>query len=222
MQDCWTTGGANLPDAFRASRTYRPGVHQDDEWNVEKSCDAVPLYPSYVVLNSSSHSMSRLTFPPYTQIICSCSWMDCVVCGPLLKKQLMPLDGREHHSYFPVDVSLIIRTMPNSSYPGDSGMFIDGTYIPSLVEDQTPSLNMRRAALEPLLHSLLVDGQLDPETRKRLTILEGTVRGLKLCSGATRASAVHGKLVDESDFAVEDIDLMIGEPSLWTLRETLT
>ncbi|TFL01388.1 hypothetical protein BDV98DRAFT_568020 [Pterulicium gracile] len=134
-----------------------------------------------------------------------------------LKSRVMQYHSIHHYMFLFVDG--LRRLWPSfeeaadaagrTSYPGDSGMFIDGTYIPSLVEDQTPSLNMRRAALEPLLHSLLVDGQLDPETRKRLTILEGTVRGLKLCSGATRASAVHGKLVDESDFAVEDIDLMI-------------
>lgn len=93
-------------------------------------------------------------------------------------------------------------------YARQAGLYLDGTYIPSLAEGLAPVVNLRRCTFETLLGSLLID---DPQAKTRLVIIEGTVRGMKRSVDGTVISAVYGKGIDEKDFEVDAIDLLIGD-----------
>lgn len=94
-----------------------------------------------------------------------------------------------------------------SVYISQPGHYLDGTYIPSLMEAKAPFLGFRRCTLETLLDSLLVE---EPEATKRLTIIEGTVRGMKSSfTGGKTITNVYGRGIDERDFEVDDLDLVI-------------
>ncbi|TFL01378.1 hypothetical protein BDV98DRAFT_567998 [Pterulicium gracile] len=94
----------------------------------------------------------------------------------------------------------------HGQYARQAGLYLDGTYIPSLAEGLAPVVNLRRCTFETLLGSLLID---DPQAKTRLVIIEGTVRGMKRSVDGTVISAVYGKGIDEKDFEVDAIDLLI-------------
>ncbi|TFL01390.1 hypothetical protein BDV98DRAFT_79737 [Pterulicium gracile] len=107
-----------------------------------------------------------------------------------------------------------------SLYLSQPSHFLDGTYVKSLMEGKAPFLGFRRGTLETLLDSLLVD-ELAEEEKRRLTIIEGTVRGVRRTSEGIAILSIYGKGIDEKSFELDNIDLVIGgalqAPTLHTM-----
>lgn len=95
-----------------------------------------------------------------------------------------------------------------AKYNGDFGIYLDGKPIATWAPGRAPpySLNMRRHMLEPFLHNMLMNE--NPES-KRLTIIDGTIRGMKGDKATNKIVAIDGKRVSGGDFEVTDFDLII-------------
>ncbi|TFK96539.1 hypothetical protein BDV98DRAFT_597446 [Pterulicium gracile] len=95
-----------------------------------------------------------------------------------------------------------------AKYNGDFGIYLDGQPMRTWAPGRQPpySLNMRRQMLEPFLHNMLMNET--PES-KRLTIIDGTIRGMKGDKATNKIVAVDGKRVSGGDFEITDFDLII-------------